>query len=55
MHHNEPYVILGAAFPTLCEKCTGSLTSPGNEYREDAGTGPAVIRPHPRGLECLTI
>ena len=26
----------GATFPTLCEKCVGSLTSPANQYR-DAG------------------
>ena len=25
--------------PTLCEKCVGSLTSPANQYREDAGDG----------------
>ena len=24
---------------TLCEKCVGSLTSPANQYREDAGDG----------------
>ena len=28
---------LGATFPTLCEKCEGSLTSPTNQYGGDAG------------------
>ena len=27
------------SFPTLCEKYVGSLTSPANQYREDAGDG----------------
>ena len=26
-------------FCTLCEKCVGSLASPANQYREDAGDG----------------
>ena len=29
----------GTPCPTLCEKCVGSLTSPANLYREDAGDG----------------
>ena len=29
----------GTSCPTLCEKCLGSLTSPANQYREDAGDG----------------
>ena len=29
----------GPSFPTLCEKCVGSFTSPANQYREDAGDG----------------
>ena len=29
----------GTTFPTLCDKCVGSLTSPTNQYREDAGDG----------------
>ena len=29
----------GTPCPTLCEKCVGSLTSPANQYREDAGDG----------------
>ena len=29
----------GTLCPTLCEKCMGSLTSPGNQCREDAGDG----------------
>ena len=29
----------GTSCPTLCEKCVGSLTSPANKYREDAGDG----------------
>ena len=29
----------GTSYPTLCEKCVGSLTSPANQYREDAGDG----------------
>ena len=37
-------VLLGAdhntnTFPTLCDECVGSLTSPINQYREDAGDG----------------
>ena len=27
----------GATFPSLCEKCMGSLTSLVNQYREDEG------------------
>ena len=26
-------------FCTLCEKCVGSLASPANQYKEDAGDG----------------
>ena len=29
----------GTSCPTLCDKCVGSLTSPANQYREDAGDG----------------
>ena len=29
----------GIPCPTLCEKFVGSLTSPANQYREDAGDG----------------
>ena len=29
----------GTSCPTLCEKCVGSLTSPANQCREDAGDG----------------
>ena len=29
----------GTPCPTLCEKHVGSLTSPANQYREDAGDG----------------
>ena len=29
----------GSSFPSLCKKCVGSLTSPANPYREDAGDG----------------
>ena len=29
----------GTPCPTLCEKCVGSLKSPANQYREDAGDG----------------
>ena len=29
----------GTPCPTLCEKCVGSLTSPANQYKEDAGDG----------------
>ena len=29
----------GTTFPTLCDKCVGSLTFPTNQYREDAGDG----------------
>ena len=28
-----------STFPTLCDKCVGSLTSPTNQYREDTGDG----------------
>ena len=27
----------GTTSPTLCDKCVGSLTSPTNQYQEDAG------------------
>ena len=37
-------------YPTLCEKCVGSLTSPANHNREDAGDGA-----YPRRQERLTI
>ena len=30
---------LGTSGPTLCKKCVGTLTSPGNQYREDTGDG----------------
>ena len=29
----------GTLCPTLCERCVGSLTSPADQYREDAGDG----------------
>ena len=29
----------GAPCPTLCDKCVGSLTSPADHNREDAGDG----------------
>ena len=29
----------GTSRTTLCGKCVGSLTSPANQYREDAGDG----------------
>ena len=29
----------GTTSPTLCDKCVGSLTSPSNQYWEDAGDG----------------
>ena len=45
----------GSTFPTLCDKCVGSLTSPTNYSTEKIQeTGPTAFRPHPRTLECPT-
>ena len=40
----------GTLCATLCEKYLGSLTSPANQYREDAGArqGLRFIHPYPR-------
>ena len=45
----------GDTFFIICEKCVGSLTSPGNQYWEEARDGPEVYCPYPKRLEFLTI
>ena len=42
----------GTTFPTLCERCAGSLTSPANYViLKMQQTGPTVFRPYPRRLQ----
>ena len=46
----------GTTFPTIYERCVGSLTSPANRITlKMQEMGPTFFRPYPRRLECLTI
>ena len=45
----------GTSCPTLCEKFVGSLTSPANQYREDAGDGTYGTKPKDHYIELSII
>ena len=42
---------LGATFPTLCENCVNSWTSPANQYRGDTGDGAYGVSSLPEKLK----